>query len=121
MRWSRANISTALAAIAAKFAARFFGSARSATTTCAPGVRLARALESLGPAYIKLGQLLATRPDIVGADVASALETLAGPPAAVPDAQARKAIVERSRPGRWARCFSTFGRTRCRRLDRAGA
>ncbi len=41
-----------------------------------PGVRLARALESLGPAYIKLGQILATRPDIIGDDIALALETL---------------------------------------------
>jgi ubiquinone biosynthesis protein len=40
------------------------------------GARLARALERLGPAYIKLGQMLATRPDIVGADVATALEHL---------------------------------------------
>src|SRR5436305_7674050 len=42
----------------------------------AAGVRLARALESLGPAYIKLGQVLATRPDLIGGDVALALETL---------------------------------------------
>src|ERR1700761_4280331 len=41
-----------------------------------PGVRLAAALECLGPAYIKLGQVLATRPDLIGADVARALETL---------------------------------------------
>ncbi len=41
-----------------------------------PGVRLARALESLGPAAIKLGQILATRPDVIGADVAHALESL---------------------------------------------
>src|SRR2546423_6078357 len=42
----------------------------------AAGVRLARALESLGPAYIKLGQVLATRPDLVGDEVALALESL---------------------------------------------
>src|SRR4051812_42283952 len=42
----------------------------------AAGVRLARALESLGPAYIKLGQVLATRPDLIGDDVALALESL---------------------------------------------
>src|SRR5689334_9238948 len=42
----------------------------------AAGVRLARALESLGPTYIKLGQVLATRPDLVGDDVALALESL---------------------------------------------
>src|ERR1700679_2450418 len=41
-----------------------------------PGARLALALESLGPAYIKLGQILATRPDLIGADVAQALEQL---------------------------------------------
>src|SRR3954469_6281704 len=40
------------------------------------GARLGRALERLGPAYIKLGQMLATRPDIVGAEIAEALEHL---------------------------------------------
>jgi ubiquinone biosynthesis protein len=40
------------------------------------GERLARALESLGPAYIKLGQVFATRPDIVGPEIATALESL---------------------------------------------
>src|ERR1051326_5392502 len=57
--------------------------------------RLAIALERLGPAYIKLGQMLATRPDIVGADVALALEHLQDrlPPFA--DAAAR-AVIEQS-------------------------
>jgi ubiquinone biosynthesis protein len=41
-----------------------------------PGARLARALESLGPAYIKLGQVLATRPDIIGSAIAAELESL---------------------------------------------
>ena len=41
-----------------------------------PGKRLARALESLGPAHIKLGQVLATRPDLVGDDIALALSEL---------------------------------------------
>ena len=40
------------------------------------GARLSRALEKLGPAYIKLGQMLATRPDIVGVEMARALEHL---------------------------------------------
>ena len=40
------------------------------------GARLSNALERLGPAYIKLGQMLATRPDIVGAEMATALEHL---------------------------------------------
>jgi ubiquinone biosynthesis protein len=40
------------------------------------GARLSHALERLGPAYIKLGQMLATRPDIVGIEMARALEHL---------------------------------------------
>lgn len=40
------------------------------------GERLGRALESLGPAYIKLGQVLATRPDVIGSDIAGSLEAL---------------------------------------------
>jgi len=40
------------------------------------GAQLSRALERLGPAYIKLGQMLATRPDIVGSEIANALEHL---------------------------------------------
>jgi len=52
----------------------FFGGRRQADGLA--GERLARALESLGPAYIKLGQVLATRPDIVGGEIATALESL---------------------------------------------
>jgi ubiquinone biosynthesis protein len=38
--------------------------------------RLAAALTRLGPTYVKLGQFLATRPDVVGAALARDLETL---------------------------------------------
>lgn len=38
--------------------------------------RLTRALNRLGPTYVKLGQTLATRPDIVGAEVAADLAVL---------------------------------------------
>jgi len=38
--------------------------------------RLTRALNRLGPTYVKFGQTLATRPDIVGADVAIELSAL---------------------------------------------
>src|SRR5271165_5288553 len=37
---------------------------------------LSRAIDRLGPSYIKLGQFLSTRPDIVGAKVALELERL---------------------------------------------
>jgi ubiquinone biosynthesis protein len=40
------------------------------------GARLSRALERMGPAYLKLGQFLATRPDVVGVAMASDLESL---------------------------------------------
>ena len=38
--------------------------------------RLTRALNRLGPTYVKFGQTLATRPDIVGAEVAADLAVL---------------------------------------------
>ncbi len=38
--------------------------------------RLSRAMNKLGPSYVKLGQFLATRPDIVGRELAADLELL---------------------------------------------
>ncbi|MGO4611517.1 ubiquinone biosynthesis regulatory protein kinase UbiB, partial [Variovorax sp. 2RAF20] len=38
--------------------------------------RLSKALTRLGPSYVKFGQFLATRPDIVGAAAARDLERL---------------------------------------------
>lgn len=40
------------------------------------GARLAAALERLGPAYVKMGQFLATRPDMIGVTVAQELGRL---------------------------------------------
>ena len=73
-----------------------------------PGERLARALESLGPAHIKLGQVLATRPDIVGAEVATALEGLQDRLPPFPDARRARRSRRRSAV-RWKRLFSGFG------------
>lgn len=42
----------------------------------AQGKRLARALEALGPTFIKLGQMLSTRADLVGEDIAEELSGL---------------------------------------------
>src|ERR1700729_361521 len=58
------------------------------------GARLGRALERLGPAYIKLGQMLATRPDIVGPDIAGALEHLQDRLPPFSDSVARTAIAD---------------------------
>jgi len=57
-----------------------------------PGQRLSRALESLGPAHIKLGQVLATRPDLVGDDIAHALEHLQDSLPPFPTAQSKTVI-----------------------------
>ena len=59
-----------------RLARRLFASRPDAAGGVAPGVRLARAFESLGPAYIKLGQILATRPDVAGDDISEALKDL---------------------------------------------
>jgi len=40
------------------------------------GERLAAALATMGPAYIKVGQTMATRPDVVGKPIAEGLATL---------------------------------------------
>jgi ubiquinone biosynthesis protein len=76
----------------AKVLRRLFGS-RTADSSQSPGVRLAIALESLGPAYIKLGQVLATRPDLVGDDVADALQGLQDRLPPFPTSAAKKVVA----------------------------
>jgi ubiquinone biosynthesis protein len=78
----------------ARLARRLLGSGRVKDDPAPPGVRLARALESLGPAYIKLGQVLATRPDVVGDEVADALEQLQDRLPPFPTEEARKVIAK---------------------------
>jgi ubiquinone biosynthesis protein len=57
--------------------------------------RLAAALTELGPTYVKLGQFLATRPDVVGAKLARELESLQDrmPPFPQGEAEARIAAA----------------------------
>ena len=66
------------------------------------------ALSSLGPSYIKLGQFLATRPDLVGAKRAFELKALQDrlPPFAEADA---RAIVESSLGAPIDALFTAFG------------
>lgn len=68
---------------------------------------MARALSALGPAYVKFGQILSTRPDVVGTEVALQLRVLqdALPPFSVALAQEMVA-EELGRPV--AEIFSTF-------------
>jgi ubiquinone biosynthesis protein len=57
-------------------------------------VRLAKALTRLGPSYVKLGQFLATRPDVVGTAIASDLESLQDRMPPFSQRQAEAAIIE---------------------------
>ncbi len=57
------------------------------------GERLRLALEELGPVFIKFGQALSTRPDIIAADLAADLARLQDRVPPFPGAQAR-AIIE---------------------------
>jgi ubiquinone biosynthesis protein len=70
--------------------------------------RLAGALHRLGPSYVKLGQFLATRPDVVGEEVASDLSALQDrlPPF---DHALAVAEVEAALGRPLAEAFSAFG------------
>lgn len=57
-------------------------------------VRLAKALARLGPSYVKLGQFLATRPDVVGTVIASDLESLQDRMPPFSQREAEAAIIE---------------------------
>jgi len=57
------------------------------------GRRMSDALNRLGPSYIKLGQFLATRPDIVGVETADALGALKDDLPPFPAARARAIVA----------------------------
>ncbi|MEO0670960.1 MAG: 2-polyprenylphenol 6-hydroxylase [Pseudomonadota bacterium] len=69
--------------------------------------RVARALTQLGPSYIKLGQFMATRADVIGQDLAADLAELrdALPPFSMKEA---RAAVEESLGGKLEDHFVTF-------------
>jgi ubiquinone biosynthesis protein len=73
-----------------------------------PEQRLAAALTSLGPSYIKLGQFLATRPDVIGPELARNLSRLQDDLPPFPTAKARQA-VEQALGGRLEDHFAEFG------------
>ena len=69
--------------------------------------RLTTALNRLGPSYVKLGQFLATRPDLVGADVALTLGKLRDEIEPFPEDEAR-ATVETALGKPLASLFTAF-------------
>ncbi len=52
-----------------------------------------RALMALGPAYVKFGQILSTRPDVVGHDLATQMQMLQDKLPPFPTAEARRAVA----------------------------
>ncbi|WP_421995423.1 2-polyprenylphenol 6-hydroxylase [Reyranella sp.] len=76
--------------------ARLFARRRDARR---PGERLAAALQEMGPSFIKLGQALSTRADLLSAAVAADLSRLQDHLPAFPGAEARRIIeAELGRP-----------------------
>ncbi|MGZ5889263.1 MAG: AarF/UbiB family protein, partial [Hyphomicrobium sp.] len=73
-----------------------------------PETRVAAALTSLGPSYIKLGQFLATRADVIGPELAQDLAHLQDRLPPFPQAEARKA-VEQALGGKLEDHFAEFG------------
>lgn len=62
-------------------------------TASNPGERLARALEKLGPSYVKFGQVLATRGDVIGERFARGLSRLQDKMPAFDEDEARAIIA----------------------------
>ena len=85
-----------------------------------PGQRLARALQELGPTFIKLGQSLAVRGDLIGEAVARDLSELQDRLPSFPAAEA-KAVVEAELERPLASCSLVRKPARRGRLDLAGA
>ena len=69
------------------------------------GERLSNSLESMGTTFIKLGQFLATRPDIIGDELSKKLENLQDKLPPFPLEEAKKISLQKN--FRHA-CFSIF-------------
>lgn len=72
------------------------------------GARISTALHRLGPSYVKLGQFLATRPDLVGMEVAEGLRSLQDRLPPFPREEALD-VVEESFDRPATEIFSQFG------------
>src|SRR5205809_698612 len=77
-------------------------------TSDGSALRLSAALTRLGPTYVKLGQFLATRPDVVGVALARDLESLQDKMAPFPQGEA-EAAVETALGKPLRAIFASFG------------
>jgi ubiquinone biosynthesis protein len=73
-------------------------------------IRLRRALEDLGPIFVKFGQIVSTRRDLLPEDIADELANLQDQVPPFPGAQAR-AIVERALQSPISELFAEFDET----------
>jgi ubiquinone biosynthesis protein len=73
----------------------------------ARGVRLRLALESLGPIFVKFGQVLSTRPDLIPSDIASELSLLQDQVPPFPTEDVR-VVLERAYGRPTEQVFSSF-------------
>ena len=85
---------------------RTYGAARRAPR----GVRIRRALENLGPIFVKFGQILSVRPDLIPEDVTRELSALREHVPPFPGRTAR-AVVERALDSPVAEAFEDFAET----------
>jgi ubiquinone biosynthesis protein len=83
---------------------------RGATAAARPGERLAAAFSELGPSFIKLGQILATRADLLGDEITEDLARLQDRLPPFPGAQAR-ALIEAEFAEPLESRFATFDET----------
>lgn len=74
------------------------------------GERIRRALEDLGPIFVKLGQIISTRRDLLPQDIAEELTLLQDQVAPFPTSQARK-IIEQSLGQSIDKVFARFDDT----------
>lgn len=80
---------------------------RRSGTASRPGERLKAALTELGPAFVKIGQALSVRPDLIGNEIADDLSSLQDRMPAFDGAEARSA-VEAELGERLSERFSSF-------------
>ncbi|MBI3574852.1 MAG: ubiquinone biosynthesis regulatory protein kinase UbiB, partial [Gammaproteobacteria bacterium] len=74
------------------------------------GQRLREALEELGPIFVKFGQVLSTRPDLLPEDIAEELAKLQDQVPPFPEAEA-VAVIERALGGKLTEFFSEFSQS----------
>ncbi len=71
------------------------------------GIRLRRALDDLGPTFVKFGQLLSTRSDIIPGEVLSELQKLQNTASPIP-LEAAQAVIERELGVPTGKLFAEF-------------